>query len=431
MTLAEKIQPEKLKNLPPILRGWAYRTKAGRASNQRQINYLLQYLPSADPEIYMALGGLETEAWARKAFYPYQPLPSEDEDVVDVLGLPYYGPNNGRDSHGDYFDPTTDFMDELIPLPPAAYIHGQLGDKEEVGVSVDRWYNNLGGWFRIKLDKANPRYDQLVEAKKAGTLRASSGVVPGFHDYDKDTGHIKKWLVGEISLVDMRDGYAPVNRYAVAKAEVNQEVFHDLYGDPVNARNSTLSEMFYELYNKIRESISRDVATGQLEPTEETKEELLEEAVETAMEIVTEENITMADTDETTEDTEKCEACDEAKKLKAELEDLMKPGKCARCPSIIQEIRSYVKAGKLNPADALSVIDQFTISDNGWDEYKKAIEEKSIIPTNIQKSMPENGNSGYYFAGGQSSNVMQNSVDEDYIQKQLRMASPIPVKKDK
>ena len=46
-----------------------------------------------------------------------------DGDVweLDVLGVPYGGPNNGRDSDGEYFSAQTKLYLDKYPTVPAVY----------------------------------------------------------------------------------------------------------------------------------------------------------------------------------------------------------------------------------------------------------------------------------------------------------------------
>lgn len=145
---------------------------------------------------------------------------------LDVLANPYGGPNNGRDTDGQYFSPRTHFHEDQIPNPPAVYYHGYdkdasgkavpMGLPEWIGRAVKRWTDSRGVWYRIVLNSANQYAKRVWEAAKRGVARASSGVVLASHRVDENTGEILSWLNGEISLFETDSGKRPANSYAVA-----------------------------------------------------------------------------------------------------------------------------------------------------------------------------------------------------------------------
>ena len=240
-SLRKKVNPDGAKSAGPLLYGWARRASRGMVSTPRHVRALVNYLPVAPSHVFQSLGGLETLEWANKAVDEVgldDSPETTDPGQITVLGLPYGGPNGGKDSDGQYFSPLTDFFDGVNDSPPVYYTHGSQNgfEPEPVGKVKKRWYDRRGGWFKLELDPQSPRYSQLLEAHETGNLRASSGVVPASYSADDSTGHIDTWLVGEMSLVDIREGYKPVNGYAVAKAtyEKCDTLFTDYYGDPVN-----------------------------------------------------------------------------------------------------------------------------------------------------------------------------------------------------
>lgn len=236
-SLRKKVNPDAAKAAGPLLHGWARRTSKGRGSTPRQVRALANYLPTLSSDLYTALGGPETLDWANKAV---DAIGLEDSDTTTaegeilVLGLPYGGPNGGKDSDEQFFSPLTDFLDGIIDSPPVMYTHGtQNGfEPEPIGQVKKRYYDRRGGWFKVQLDPNSPRYTQLLEAHNTNNLRASTGVVPASFSV-APSGHIDTWLVGELSLVDLRDGYQPVNGYAITKATASPILFTDYYGDPV------------------------------------------------------------------------------------------------------------------------------------------------------------------------------------------------------
>lgn len=167
-----------------------------------------------------------------------------DEWALDVLGAPYGGPNRGKDSHGEYFSPRTNFYeDKNAPLPLVAYYHGYTpegkpqGDPEIIGSATKRWRDDLGLWFRVTLDKTSAFAKRVWESAQKGEARASSGVA-GLMARTKPNGEITHWLIGELSVWDATDNRRPANQYAVARPAVKalfEGIITDAQTDPEGA----------------------------------------------------------------------------------------------------------------------------------------------------------------------------------------------------
>lgn len=144
--------------------------------------------------------------------------PQAQPGVLDVLIAPFWGPNNGRDAHGQYFTPETEFMHDVIPTPPVFFYHGaEMGEAPTpIGKSADRWVDDLGVWQTVMLDMAEPTARRTWQASLAGNAYASTGVVPASLVVNAQTGEIEQWLIGEISLMVLSDGQEPANTYAIA-----------------------------------------------------------------------------------------------------------------------------------------------------------------------------------------------------------------------
>lgn len=144
--------------------------------------------------------------------------PQAHPGVLDVLIAPFWGPNNGRDAHGQYFTPETEFMHDVIPTPPVFFYHGaEMGEAPTpIGKSADRWVDDLGVWQTVMLDMAEPTARRTWQASLAGNAYASTGVVPASLVVNGQTGEIEQWLIGEISLMVLSDGQEPANTYAIA-----------------------------------------------------------------------------------------------------------------------------------------------------------------------------------------------------------------------
>lgn len=144
--------------------------------------------------------------------------PQAQPGVLDVLIAPFWGPNNGRDAHGQYFTPETEFMHDVIPTPPVFFYHGaEMGEAPTpIGKSADRWVDDLGVWQTVMLDMTEPTARRTWQASLDGNAYASTGVVPASLVVNGQTGEIEQWLIGEISLMVLSDGQEPANTYAIA-----------------------------------------------------------------------------------------------------------------------------------------------------------------------------------------------------------------------
>lgn len=143
------------------------------------------------------------------------------EWLLDVLGVPFGGPNGGKDSDGEFFDASTKTYTDRYPTPPAVYYHGYdehgkpAGEPAYIGKATYQRTDNRGHWYRVALDKANEYAKRVWEAAKQGIARASSGSVA--HLVRKgNNGHITHWPVAELSIFDAVGKRQPANQYAVA-----------------------------------------------------------------------------------------------------------------------------------------------------------------------------------------------------------------------
>ena len=146
---------------------------------------------------------------------------SGDAWELDVLGVPYGGPNNGRDSDGEYFDASTKLYLDKYPTVPAVYYHGYdengapASEPQIIGKTTGYEVKQDGVWFRVVLDQANDYARRVWEAAKNGVARASSGSIAHLRRVARD-GHITHWPVAELSIFDAVGNRQPANQYAVA-----------------------------------------------------------------------------------------------------------------------------------------------------------------------------------------------------------------------
>jgi len=142
---------------------------------------------------------------------------NDDQWMLDVLGVPFGGPYQGRDAHGEYFTAETDLWLERIPSRPVVYFHG-LDEPDSmpdvIGQEVGWEQRDDGVWFQVVLNKASRLAQRVWEAAQHGLARASSGAI-GHLVRTAPDGRILTWPMGELSLLDASE-HVPANPYAVA-----------------------------------------------------------------------------------------------------------------------------------------------------------------------------------------------------------------------
>jgi len=139
---------------------------------------------------------------------------------LDVLGVPFGGPNGGKDSDGEYFDASTKLYLDKYPSVPAVYYHGfgengrPMGEPQFIGKTTGYQVKADGVWFRVVLDKTNAYAHRIWDAALKGIARASSGSILHLARYAGSK--ITHWPVAELSLIDAVGKRQPANQYAVA-----------------------------------------------------------------------------------------------------------------------------------------------------------------------------------------------------------------------
>lgn len=382
-SLLEIVNPQQAKELGagPLLSAWAMRTKNGLDSSPRQIEALATVDESSP--FYQALGGDVMRNWVKAVL-------SEAPVFIDVLGLPYGGPNDGKDNDGNWFSAQTDFMDGVIDSPPVLYGHGAMNgvDADIHGKVHARWYAKDGGWFKVELKRDSPRFEQLYDAHVKGYLRASSGAVPATVEI-APSGHVDRWLVGELTLVDLRDGYRPSNGYAITKATVIDDttLFNDYYGEPVLESNLSIWEWINQKLVQLRQEIANRVMSNN------------------------------------GDDMAKCEKCDEvaaeeAEKLRTELialkaEQDAKPKECLPCRAAIQWVGQMVKASKLSIPEAMELVDKYEVDATGWEMFKDEVEARDTTVRQAVAKAQKEGKEISIVTGNRGDNP--NTVDPEYM----------------
>lgn len=402
-----------------LLHGWAKRTEKGLPSTERQIEILRDVIVTADKDLFDSLGGDETKQWL--STIPSPEIKAKQPGTIDILGLPYGGHADGRDSDGQYFSKATDFMDTVIPYPPVMYAHGTaLGNSAEViGEVTDRWYDESGGWFRVKLHDTSDKYEQLIKAYENKTLGASTGVVRAAHKVGQN-GHIDVWLPCELSLVDTSTGIVPINRYATVKA-ASDTLFEDYYGDEVKVRKETLLERLRANFSSFMESIANDLSsngvkfnywsTGVYSPADFLYPDRL------LLPVTSQEELALAIRDHVNYDLdiaefkaklndhaeriglevpddwrtikmENCPKCDEARKLADALKAELNAEKCGKCPDAVNLIKAAVTEGFMSPKEAFIQLERFTEDDDAYTELYNDIKAKREAGT-IKAKKPD------------------------------------------
>lgn len=137
-----------------------------------------------------------------------------------LLGLPYGGPFNGRDSHGTFFSVRTDFWLDKLPLPVVLRYHGlNEGRPQLIGRTVRYERRADGVWFLVEL-KETPENRDIVREAAAGMVRASSGAISHLVRPLQQIGEMLIWPIVDLSIIRLALGERPSNPYAVAMAQV-------------------------------------------------------------------------------------------------------------------------------------------------------------------------------------------------------------------
>jgi hypothetical protein len=143
---------------------------------------------------------------------------------LDVLAIPFHS----IDSDGQWFDESTDIMDEAFQTPLGVYQHGiKQGAKalqEKIIVIGKTLLGTLrkmsDGWhLRMRLDPSKPESQEVMKAAREGKVAVSSGSVSHLArldvggkiiPYEKNRkGRIAAWPLAEVSLWGLGNGNIP------------------------------------------------------------------------------------------------------------------------------------------------------------------------------------------------------------------------------
>lgn len=192
---------------------------------------------------------------------------------LDVLGVPFGGPNGGKDSDNEYFSEKTNLGLDRFGKPLITYYHGLTpdgkpqGEPEIIGEAVSYERKSDGIWWRVALNKTSQLARRVWEAAKQGAARASSGSIAHLVRKASD-GHITNWPVIELTLIDAAGRRQPANQYAVA-LPVAQKTYKAA-GKPLPlSLEDTMNEE--ELKAMVADAIKTDRAQRDAELAEQKK----------------------------------------------------------------------------------------------------------------------------------------------------------------
>lgn len=146
---------------------------------------------------------------------------------IEVLGVPYGGHIEGRDSMGEAFHKDTDIVLNPGDTVPLTYYHGFGPDDpmalqtppEIVGLAKYQGETPKGHVFVGLIDPTVPLGARLVDAVSKGKdLKASSGAIAHMVRMGQ-AGLIDHWPVVEMAVFDTNDWRQPANQLATVQAK--------------------------------------------------------------------------------------------------------------------------------------------------------------------------------------------------------------------
>ena len=148
-------------------------------------------------------------------------LVKEDEGLIEGYGIPFGGPQHGRDLDGEAFTSDTKFnLDAYPDRRPLFYQHGMdesLGF-DHVGYATKAMRQDKGIWFEAQIDKAKEYGSLLLELARSGMLGFSSGAFPRSIKKTAD-GVFQVWIPNELSLTPI-----PANPFSVVSVKSGQPI---------------------------------------------------------------------------------------------------------------------------------------------------------------------------------------------------------------
>ena len=166
----------------------------------------------------------------RSAAKALRAIEAYDPRTIEVLGVPFGGHIEGRDSYGEAFTPDTGIGMRIGNSVPVTYYHGFSDDGEGyqdppalLGEATYTRQDTAGHWFDVRLDAGDPYSQRIFETlDNGGDVKASSGAVAHLVRYG-DAGLITTWVVGELAIFDTNDIRQPANQLAVVGYKADGE----------------------------------------------------------------------------------------------------------------------------------------------------------------------------------------------------------------
>jgi len=242
------------------------------------------------------------------------------EMVLEVLGLPF-----GTDRQGQVFDRSTDIGLTQGDEIPALYYHGfaerAAKSVKRLGRAVYSGVTDAGHMFRVTLDAAHEKAQDVYDAAKAGAARASSDssahlVRP--HGIVGKPGHVSAWPIFALSLMDEETANAAVNPRAVAMAAA-KALFEEVDAED-SGEDAAKAGRTFNMKNRERLKAMKATLDEMLMQIDE------EEPIKTQNDATVYDGVTAAKGD-IVEDNKQAEAApqnDEMSAVKAQLADLEK-----------------------------------------------------------------------------------------------------------
>ena len=243
------------------------------------------------------------------------------EMVLEVLGLPF-----GTDRQGQVFDRSTDIGLAQGDEIPALYYHGfaerAAKSVKRLGKAVYSGVTDAGHMFRVTLDAAHEKAQDVYEAAKAGSARASSDssahlVRP--HGIVGKPGHVSAWPIFALSLMDAETANSAVNPRAVAMAAA-KALFEEVDAED-SGEDAAKAGKTFNVKNRERLKAMKAVLDEMLTQIDE------EEPIKTQGDAVVYDGVSAAKGDEIVEEIKQAESApqnDEMVAVKAQLADLEK-----------------------------------------------------------------------------------------------------------
>jgi len=147
--------------------------------------------------------------------------------TLRVLGVPFGGPNDGRDSDGEAFTSETNIWMKAGDEVPLTYYHGFGPDDPDewqenpvvIGRAKYTGSDERGHWFDAKFDESEELAQRIIN--DPAKARASSGAIGHVVRMNKDNT-IAVWPVGELAVFDTNEWRLPANDFAVIEAKAEE-----------------------------------------------------------------------------------------------------------------------------------------------------------------------------------------------------------------